>query len=153
MINLTIELITSELYKIPLMLLKVLTLYPVLWNNSVVIGHSSSMCLTDRIFLQTRHMLPPWMCSWTCSWTQVFCAFFCLRLFSGFWITLMDAYTQGNKSLDCLIACTHKCRQIIVLVLNHTWIVSIQSCTRGAIQYSQVFNWPVDDDSNVMMWQ
>ena len=29
--------------------------YPFFWNNSFVIGHSSSVCLTDRIFLQ-RHV-------------------------------------------------------------------------------------------------
>ena len=53
-INLTIELIISVLYKISLMLSQVLKTYPFFLNNSVVIGHSSSMCLTDRIFLQKR---------------------------------------------------------------------------------------------------
>ena len=42
--------ITSVLYKISLTLLQALKSYPFFWNNSVVIGHSSSMCLTDKIF-------------------------------------------------------------------------------------------------------
>ena len=53
-INFTIELIISVLYKISLTLLQALKSYPFFWNNSVVTGHSSCMCLTDRIFLQTN---------------------------------------------------------------------------------------------------
>ena len=53
-INLKIELIISVLYKTSPTLLQALKSYPFFRNNSVVIRHSSSMCLTDRIFLQTR---------------------------------------------------------------------------------------------------
>ena len=37
-----------------LTLLQSLKSYPFFLNKSVVIGHSSSICLTDRIFLQTH---------------------------------------------------------------------------------------------------
>ena len=35
-------------------LLQLLKSYPFLRNKSMVIGHSSSTCLTDKIFLQTH---------------------------------------------------------------------------------------------------
>ena len=53
-INLTIEIKISVLYKMSLTLLQSLKPYPFFWNISMVIGHSSSMCLTDRTFLQTH---------------------------------------------------------------------------------------------------
>ena len=51
-INLTTKIIILVLYRMSLTLLQSLKSYPFFWNKSVVIGHSSSMCLTDRIFLQ-----------------------------------------------------------------------------------------------------
>ena len=51
-INLTIEIITSVLYKISLTLFQSLKSHSFFLNKSMVIGHSISMCLTDRIFLQ-----------------------------------------------------------------------------------------------------
>ena len=51
-INLTIKIIISVSYKMSLTLLQSLKSYPFFWSISVVIGHSSSMCLTDKIFLQ-----------------------------------------------------------------------------------------------------
>ena len=53
-ISLTMEVIPSVLYKISLTVLQALKSYPFFWNNSVAIGHSSSMWLTDRTLLQTH---------------------------------------------------------------------------------------------------
>ena len=53
-INLTIEIKISVLYKMSLTLLQSLKSYPFFWNKSVVTAHSNSMCLTNRIFLQTH---------------------------------------------------------------------------------------------------
>ena len=53
-INLTIEIITSVLYKMSLTLLQSWKSYPFFRNRSVVTGHLNRMCLTNRIFLQTH---------------------------------------------------------------------------------------------------
>ena len=65
--NLTIEFITPVLYKISLTLLQALKSSIFFkWNNSVVIGHSSSTYLTDSIFFTNAcHILwlfsVPWI--------------------------------------------------------------------------------------------
>ena len=61
-ISLTTEIIISVLYKMSLTLLQSLQSCAFFWNKFVVIGHSSSMCLTDRIFLETHVTFCEYFC-------------------------------------------------------------------------------------------